>query len=53
MFYVVNELGNKLIYFSDEFRLYGLSVDDFSPSLFLRILKIKNSGFSAEETNIN
>jgi len=34
MFLIVNGVGNKLIYFSDERRLYGLSADDFSPSLF-------------------
>jgi len=46
MFYVVSEVGNKLIYFSDELRLYGLSsVDDFFPHhYYLRSLKINNSG---------
>jgi hypothetical protein len=31
MFYVVNEVGSKLTYFSHELRLYALSVDDFFP----------------------
>jgi hypothetical protein len=31
MFYVVNEVGNKRVCFSDERRLCGLSADDFFP----------------------
>jgi hypothetical protein len=50
IFHVVSEVGNKLIYFSDELRLYGLSsVDDFSPHhYFLGSLKINNSGIQTD-----